>query len=219
MVGGTASVAGATTLSGTFDISIYQGNGSGGINDPQEQANQSNPLIAPGNLLGSGSYTGNLSFSENSTNTIGAFLATGGGTLSSGLMTSAVQDALLSSATFNLTSVFVITGTTTSILAGTIRHDDGMSLYDGAGYSNTVADAALPTVAENTAYSGLFGDFQLIYVEANGLPAVLNFDVTRSEAPPPGETPLPAALPLFGTALGALGLFASSKKRKKSVAA
>jgi hypothetical protein len=32
------------------------------------------------------------------------------------------------------------------------------------------------------------------------------------------STPLPAALPLFGTSLGALALFASSRKRKKSIA-
>jgi hypothetical protein len=35
----------------------------------------------------------------------------------------------------------------------------------------------------------------------------------------PGETPLPASLPLLGTGLGALALFASSRKSKKSVAA
>ena len=38
-------------------------------------------------------------------------------------------------------------------------------------------------------------------------------------APPPGETPLPAALPLFATGLGALGLLGWRRKRKAQVAA
>jgi hypothetical protein len=38
---------------------------------------------------------------------------------------------------------------------------------------------------------------------------------TPGPAGAPGEAPLPAALPLFGTGLGALALFASSRKRKK----
>jgi hypothetical protein len=213
---GTASIAHATTLGGTFNISVYQGAGGGNINDPQVQANQSNPLISAGNLLGFGTYTGNLDFSQNSTNTIGAFLASGGGTLTGGLTSSTVQNAVLSTAPFATTSVFVITGTTASILAGTVTHDDGASLYDGPGYSNTVFDAAGPVVATPTAYSGLFGNWELIYVEANGLPAVLNFDVTRSEAP--STTPLPAALPLFAGGAGLIGLF-SRRRRRRSVTA
>jgi len=123
-----------------------------------------------------------------------------------------VQNPVLSTAPFATISVFVITGTTASILAGVVTHDDGASLYDGPGYSNTVFDAAGPVVATPTSYSGLFGNWELIYVEANGLPAVLNFDVTRSQAPP--TTPLPASLPLFAGGAGLLGLFSRRKKRR-----
>lgn len=211
---GTASIAHATTLSGTFDISVYQGQGGGGINDPQVQANQSNPLISSTYLLGSGTFTGDLNLTTG-TNTIGAFLASGG-SVTGGLALPAVQNALLSTSSFATTSVFVITGTTASILAGVVTHDDGASLYDGPGYSHTVFDAAGPVVATPTAYSGLFGDWQLIYVEANGLPAVLNFDVTRSQAP--STTPLPAALPLFAGGAGLIGFFSRRRKRRSAAA-
>lgn len=215
-VAGTASIAHATTLGGTFNISVYQGSGSGHITDPQEQANKSNPLIAGGNLLGAGTYTGDLNFNvpNPGTNTIGAFFASGTGTANFGANQSTVMNATLSTAPFALTSVFVITGSVASIDAGTVTHDDGASLYDGPGYSNTVFDAAGPVVATPTSYSGLFGPWELIYVEANGLPAVLNFDVSRSEAPP-SATPIPAALPLFASGLGGIGLFGWAKKKKK----
>jgi len=182
--------------------------------DPREQANQANPLIADANKLGSGTYTGNINFLENTTNTIGAFLAsaTPAGTLSAGLLTPAVQNAVLSTAPFAVTTVLVIKGTTADILAGTITHDDGMSLYNGPGFSNLVAGSAAPTVAIPTSFSGLTGDWELIYVEANGLPADLIFDVTRDEASPP--TPLPAAVWLMGSVLaGAAGFGRWRRKR------
>lgn len=48
--------------------------------------------------------------------------------------------------------------------------------------------------------------------------AFVTLDVAGAEAPAPGETPLPAALPLFVSGLGALGLCGWRRKRKTQAA-
>lgn len=193
---GIAGTASATPLSGTFHIVVYQGTNAGGsINDPEEQANQANPFIDDAYKIGEGDYTGNIDFTSN-TNSIAAFLSSGGG---GDLGISSSYE--LSQAGFGLTTVMVITGDVGgSHLYGSISHDDGASLYNGAGYSNLLADSALPTVDIDTLYSDLTGPFQLIYVEANGLPAVLTLDVAREV-----DAPEPLTLSLMGAGLVGLG--------------
>jgi hypothetical protein len=220
---GPVTTAQAITLNTTISIDVYQGAGPNCSTaaceaDAREQANQANPLIAPANKLGSGTYTGNINFLESTTNTIGAFLATGGGTLSAGLLVPAVQNAVLSTAPFRTTTVMVIKGTTADILAGTISHDDGISLYNGPGFTNLVAGSASPTVEIPTSFAGLTGNWELIYVEANGLPADLIFDVTRDQAPPP-TTPLPAAVWLMGSVLAGAAGFGRWRRRKPATPA
>jgi hypothetical protein len=213
--GGLSTTAHAVTLSGTFGVSIYQGSGGGDINNANNQAQQANPLIAPGSLLESATFTGALDLSASGSNTtIGDFFNSSAG--SSNTFSSTTLNTTISTSNFGLTSIFVFTGFTPNVLTGIITHDDGMSLYDGVGYTNTVASAPFPVVASPTAYTGLTGLWELIYAEANGLPAVLNFDVTRSDAP--GPTPLPAALSLFAGGAGVLGFFARRRKRKNSTA-
>ena len=213
--GGLSNIANATTYGGTFGVSIYQGPGNNNINDPNNQAQQGNPLIAPLYLLGSGTFTGALNFSTSGSNiTIGDFFNSSSG--SSNTFGAGILNTTISTSNFDVTSIFVFTGYTPNVLTGVITHDDGMSLYDGAGYANVVASAPYPVVATPTAYSGLTGSWQLIYAEANGLPAVLNVDITRSDAPP--TVPLPAALPLFGSVIGAGGLMAWGRRRRKKKA-
>ncbi len=79
-----------------------------------------------------------------------------------------------------------------------------------------VAGAPLPVVATPTNYSGLVGPWQLIYVEANNLPAVLTFDVSRSDAPPP--VPLPAGIWLFGSVVSGSAAVAWRRKRRANKA-
>jgi hypothetical protein len=123
---------------------------------------------------------------------------------------------VLSTSNYGTTTVMVITGNTNGFtLGGTIDHDDGVSLYDGTGFGTLVVGSPSPTVDIPTSFSGLSGAFELIYVEANGLPAVLDLDVTSSVA----NTPLPATLPLFAGGLGAVGFLARRKKQKAAALA
>jgi hypothetical protein len=96
-------------------------------------------------------------------------------------------------------------------------HDGGISLFVAGTETNacTIAScagdllptsAAQPMTGTNSVSIGP-GTYDLWYTAANGLPAAL--DATSTPA-----TPLPAALPLFGTGLGALGLLGWRRKRK-----
>ncbi len=223
-----AGFAGAThaatftcDVSNPCNIDVYRGTNPGGaIGDAMEQAQQGNPLIAPANLIGSGSYLGAINFFENGTsnqngNTL-TFLNSAGGTLGGTLP--AITGGLSSSG-FQLTTVMVITGNTAgSILFGSITHDDGVSLYDGPGYSNARINAPTPVSATASSYAGLSGAWEIVYVEANGLPAILDFEIARSEEIPP--TPLPAAVWLFGTVLaGGVGMRKWRSRKQTRVSA
>jgi len=208
-----ATMAQANPLNGTFNITIYQESTGGAlITDAREQANPSNPMLTTaGDQKASGTYTGNLDFNIGSggTNTIGAFFASGGGTTSAGL--APALGLQLSTGGFDVTTLFQISGTSLSALQGFITHDDGIGLFNNTKTLVTPVGDEAPTASETTNYSLPAGSWALYYIEANGLPAVLDFEFNPGNA---GSTPLPAALPLFATGLGLLGVFGRRRKQK-----
>jgi hypothetical protein len=206
-----AGAAQAAPISGTFDVSIYQAICSGcTINSPGEQAQTGNPYITSSDLITKGTYVGSLDWQSNGTGdgNIGTFMASDGGTYTP---TTGNANHALSSSPFGLTTVFVITGSTSDLLGGTISHDDGASLYGGAGYSHLVAGSPSPTSEIPTSFTGLTGSFELIYVEANGLPADLVMNITSSK-----RVPEPVTIALFGAGLAGVGAL---RRRRKAAAA
>ena len=215
---GAATVAQADPVSFTnANITVYQFTCGGcDINSAAEQAVNTNPGIVLANLKGTGTYTGAINFNEggttNQNGNIGTFLASGGG---SNTLGAGVTGLDLSSTPFGLTTIFVMSGTTSSVTSGFLTHDDGATLYNSSNTAVTPAGSGTPTAALASAYILPAGAWQLVYVEANGMPAELVWDsVTNFDQ----TTPLPAALPLFATGLGVLGLFGVRRKRKIATA-
>jgi hypothetical protein len=218
---GFVTAANAVTETGTFTITVWHTTAAGGlITSPDNQATNANPLTGT-TALATFTYTGNLNFNEGSggTNTIAAFIASGGGAVSNCVGGGCTNSTTLSSATdlslagFNDTSLFRITGSNGTASNGTITHDDGAGLYDSANALKTPSADTAPSNQKDSAYSNLSaGAFSLFYVEANGLPAVLDFE----ETPIIISVPEPTSLALFGAGLFGLGLL--RRRRRKTVA-
>lgn len=87
---------------------------------------------------------------------------------------------------------------------------DGVSFTSIGNYNTT-----------NTSFdiAGLFaGIFNYVRVTNSSITSSADFDAAEGfyEASAVGQTPLPAALPLFATGLGAFGLIAYRRKRKQA---
>jgi hypothetical protein len=118
---------------------------------------------------------------------------------------------------FAQATVFRFTFTETTAEAFSVSHDDGVSLFVAGTETTTCSiascpgdllptSAAQPTTAIASSVNIGPGTYDLWYAEVNGLPAVLEATSTA--------TPLPAALPLFATGIGGLGLLGWRRKRK-----
>ena len=182
----------------------------GSITNATQQADLSNPLISGANKKADGTYNGDLNFSDGGTNSLSSFLTSAAGTYSDLASTAGLQ---LSTGGFDLTTVFVITGSTgPTTYDGFIAHDDGVTLYDAT--LAAIIDAPGPVVETNDAYSDLNGAWTLVYVASNGLPEVLNFQATPQPPEVVGQVPLPAGLPLLASGLFGMGLMGWRKRRK-----
>jgi hypothetical protein len=216
---GLAGAAEASTISGTFGLDVYQFTcASCNIGSSDQAATLANVAAHSGDLAGSGQFVGALNLSQSGTGdgNIGTFLSSGG----TNNLGATVNGLPLSSAPFGITTIMVFTANT-GASTGSITHDDGIGLYNSANVLLTGDPATIPTATPSATspvgYTLTLADgaWRLVYVEANGLPAVLDFEAITGNA---STTPIPAALPLFASGLGVLGLFGRRRKRKNAAA-
>lgn len=81
-------------------------------------------------------------------------------------------------------SYFQITGSyNATSVTGTLTHDDGASLYDYLGNAVVSSPNETSQVTDNFTLPGGAHNFTLDYVEANGSPSVLNFNVAAVPEP------------------------------------
>jgi hypothetical protein len=204
------ALAQATPMNGAFLVTVWNGlsPNPGVQTDPSQQALPNNPIDTSSDRVASFTYTGALNFDDpaGGTDTIGADLATGGGTLSA--FTHGNQAALdittFSGTNFTRATLMEFTVTLTSPQHVVITHDDGISIWN-SGNTVDLLDASAPTVAENSTVDLAPGTYNLWYAEVNGLPAVLDFDVTAAPVPEP------MTMAVFGS--GLLGLAFTQRKR------
>jgi hypothetical protein len=174
----SAQAAEGPPLDDTFTIKIFQ-TASVTLSSPEARAERENPVLG-GTPLATVTYVGPLNFNlASGSATIGAFLASGTGTVIGGVPP-AVGGLSLFGALGNAATVLDISFTAGPISGGEIDHDDGVSLYLG---ENTLVSSPLPTSPVSTGFSsGTGGKYRLVYVAGFGLPEVLT--VTGTVPPP-----------------------------------
>lgn len=153
----------------------------------------------PGNSLNFDSRVGGY--------TIGGFLSSGGATITSG---SGDAGNTVNNTMFNITGmVSVTTGQTF-----TVTHDDGLTFIIGTDTVINHPSATAPTTTTET-YTGPSGtfDFQLVYGECCGAPAVLQMSGLNLVSTP---VPEPGSIALLSSVLLVLG-FALRKRFAKVI--
>jgi len=199
-------------LSGTATngaLTVWNFRCVGGLGALCADALPSNPG-ASGTPLYSGLYTGAVNFQMPAVfDSVGAFLATGGGSFNSPLTFGDYATVLSTGFTHNVGIVtlmeFTFTLTGTDLLK--IQHDDGISIWNSTDTHNYLPTSASdPTTLATTTITLLAGTYNLWYAEVNGLPADLLTCIT--------PVPEPLTLSLFGAGLA--GAAAMRRRKKKS---
>lgn len=201
---GIASVAQAVTVGGSAIINIYTYN-AGGV---ASNADATVANLAGKTLTAQVLYTGLLDFFTDGANTttVDDFLTSQGGSYS---LISGNTGGLMTSGGFGTTTLFDFQAIANFDFAGTVYHDDGITMFDG-GVLVTPAGSEDPTANGVSAYTMTGGNsFRLIYSAANGNPEKL---LVLADDGGSIAVPLPAGGLLLLSGLGGFAAFARRRK-------
>jgi len=194
-----ADPAMAIPLNTTITLTVWHGPANGLGTGSARQSEQALPSAASVlTNLGSVTYTGGINFGlpSTGTDTIGAFLTSGGVTPPAGS-----AGVTLSTGNFTDASLFRFSFTLATAGVANIAHDDGVSVFAAGTTTNPKLDASAPTSLTSNTVTLAAGSYDLWYSEVNALPANLTFDFA-----PAATVPEPVSMALLGTGLPGLGL-------------
>ena len=224
LVGLTISALASPAFSSTIDATVqfwsYDASPTFSTNT---LANESNPIIGT-TPTATFTYSGDLNWDSQTTNTVGAFIGANVGGISN------FQSALFGSGSAGVTNFlnaplsvsgdsqatfWRFTGfVSTTGASGSITHDDGATLIVGG---DTLVNSPGETVSDTSNFvAGSYTNaaFVLDYVEGNGVPAILNFNLNEGVTTFASPVPEPSTWAMMIAGFFGLGFMAYRRKNQ-----